>query len=380
MTLVEQVATRTVVSSQHLSHHNWSYGGVDLVVGEIEHVATLTEFRQRGLVRRQTDLMHAWSRQAGELATAINGIPWYYTQFGYDLPLDKHNGRRLINEYAARITADHAPYALRAATGSDLEFIRYVFDAGMRRHLVSTVRNLADWHYELELRDPRSAWYRQLFILVDNDRPVGFISLDPTKHAIDAFEIAPGTPWSSATFSLARWLMNKPDTADDTGAEHRPISWHFSWLGEHHPSFLACPHLFGHSETLGTPFRRGAWYVRIPDVPAFVAHIAPALEQRLSTSNEAGYTGCVKIGRYRQPGVEITIDDGHISVRPWSQRGIHEGDARFADATFVELLFGRTSLADLEHCYPYRVNIDPAIRPVLHALFAPQASYLLPLY
>src|SRR6202035_2371232 len=34
-----------------------------------------------------------------------------------------------------------------------------------------------------------------------------------------------------------------------------------------------------------------AWYIRIPDVPNFLRHIAPALEERLACSVLAGYTG-----------------------------------------------------------------------------------------
>jgi len=379
MTVVEEVATGRIVSSQHFSHHRWSYEGVPFPVGEIEHVSTRVAFRQRGLIRQQTDLMHQWSAEAGELATVVNGIPWYYTQFGYELPLDKHNGRRLIRDYVLQVPAELGPYAVREATSDDLDFIDRVFRFSAHRHVVSYARTRSDWEYELLTRDQRSAWARRLFILTDSARPVGFVSMTPQTMAVDAFEVDQATPWSLATFSLARWLAH--DAARALGVEEDGRStWSFGWLGEAHPAFRACPQLFGHSETLGTPFRRGAWYVRMPDVPAFLAHIAPALEQRLAQSGEAGYRGALRIGRYRQGGVALHFDHGRITVEPWPQVGIHDGDARFADATFLDLLFGRTDLRTLETQFPYRVGVSPAARPVLEALFPRRPSYLLPIY
>lgn len=377
--MVEEVATGRIVSSQHFSHHRWVYGGVEFPVGEIEHVSTRVDYRRRGLIRRQTDVMHDWSAAAGELATVVNGIPWYYTQFGYELPLDKHNGRRLFREYAQTVPAEQAPYALREATPDDLDFIEQTFQTGAPRLRVSYLRTRDHWEYELLKRDPRNAWARRLFVLTSPTRPVGFISIHPLTLAIDAFEVAPATPWSLATGSLARWLLEHAEGALGLEVSERP-SWSFGWLGEDHPAFSSCPHLFGQFETLGSPLRRGAWYVRIPDVPAFVARIAPALEERLAQSNEAGYHGSLRIGRYREPGVELQFDHGRVTVEPWRQTGIHEGDARFADATFLELLFGRAGLPQLEAQFPYRIGVSSRARPVLQALFPPAPSYLLPLY
>ncbi len=380
MTVVEEAASGRIVSSQHLSHHRWAYGGVEFSVGEIEHVSTRVEFRRRGLIRMQTDLMHEWSRSAGELATVVNGIPWYYTQFGYELPLDKHNGRRLIRDYVQQVLPDHAPYRLREATENDLDFIHRVFQASARRHLVSYARAQSDWAYELLGRDRRNAWARRLLILTSNGTSVGFLSLDPHNLAVDAFEVDQGIPWSSATFSVARWMADDAATVLDEEEQADRATWSFGWLGEAHPAFRACPQLFGHPETLGTPFRRGAWYVRLPDVPALLAHITPALEARIANSDEAGFHGTLHLGRYRQPGAALHFDRGRITIERWDQPGIHDGDARFADATFLEVLFGRTSLRDLETQFPYRVGVNPAARPVLEALFPPQPSYLLPVY
>lgn len=379
MTVVEDVASGRLVSSQHLSHHVWSYGGVELGVGEIEHVSTRPEYRRQGLVREQTDVMHAWSLAAGELVTAINGIPWYYTQFGYELPLPKYNGRRLFVDYTSSIADRDAPFTVRDASSQDLDFIATTFAEASSRLLVSTVRSRAAWHYELEARHRLSPWYRRLVVLEDEGHPVGFASIVPAMAGVDTFEVAAGTPWSIATMSLARWLTSDPSTST-TSEGLRRSSWSFSWLGEDHPAFRSCPHLFGHPETLGSPFRRAAWYIRVPDLPALVAAVAPALECHLAGSDEAGYSGTILIGRYRDPGVALHFDRGAIVADVWHQTDLHDGDARMADGALLHLIFGSVTLAELEARLPYRVGVSPRARAVLNAVFPKRPSLLLPLY
>ena len=68
----------------------WSYAGVSIQAGQPELIATHPDYRCRGLVRAQFEVIHDWGRAAGQLWQVIRGIAWYYRQFGYwyavDLP------------------------------------------------------------------------------------------------------------------------------------------------------------------------------------------------------------------------------------------------------------------------------------------------------
>ncbi len=376
MTVVEETSTRRIVSSQHLSHHSWLLEGCPFPVGEIEHVSTRVAFRQRGLIRAQTQIMHEWSQTAGEVATAVNGIPWYYTKFGYELPISKYGGRSLVRAFIpGELPQALSPFSVRPAAASDAGFIAATYNSSMGRYGVAYLRTEDHWLYELERRDPRNRWVRSLFILESADQPVGFVSMNLRDGSVDAFELAPGVPWSLAVNSVAQWLRHEPPP----GAESRE-TWSFGWLGSAHPAFDAAPHLFGHPETLGTAFRRGAWYLRIPDIASFVRRVLPALEHRLAMSSEAGYTGVLRIGRYDLPGLELRFDHGRIAADAWQQQDLHEGEARFADTTLLYALFGGRDLAELEDQFPYRVSVAPHARPVLRALFPARPSYLLPVY
>ena len=60
------------------------------------------------------------------------------------------------------------------------------------------------------------------------------------------------------------------------------------WLGRTHPVYDAM------RSQLPDTRRLYAWYLRVPDLPGFLRHVASALERRLATSVVAGYTGEVK--------------------------------------------------------------------------------------
>jgi hypothetical protein len=68
-------AERPIVACTCLWRHRWSYAGIPFGVGRPEYVATDPAYRNRGLVRRLFDLVHARSATEGHLLQAITGIP-----------------------------------------------------------------------------------------------------------------------------------------------------------------------------------------------------------------------------------------------------------------------------------------------------------------
>ncbi len=88
VTVVEDTGTGRIVSALFLIPQLWTYAGVTLKVGQPELIATHPDYRRRGLVRAQFDVVHEWSRRAGHVWQFISGIPWYYRQFGYTYGLD----------------------------------------------------------------------------------------------------------------------------------------------------------------------------------------------------------------------------------------------------------------------------------------------------
>jgi predicted acetyltransferase len=71
----------------------WTYAGVPFGVGRPEAVGTDPDYRRRGLIRMQFEVLHGKSAAMGHLVQGITGIPWYYRQFGYEYALDLDGGR-----------------------------------------------------------------------------------------------------------------------------------------------------------------------------------------------------------------------------------------------------------------------------------------------
>ncbi|MGC9522100.1 MAG: GNAT family N-acetyltransferase [Anaerolineae bacterium] len=129
--VVEDTATGAIVSSTSLISQTWSYAGIPFGVGRPEVVGTHPDYRRRGLVRAQFDVLHAWSAERGHLVQGITGIPWYYRQYGYEMALDMHGGRRGPITNAPELEEDQEePFRIRPATPADLDVIAEIADYG----------------------------------------------------------------------------------------------------------------------------------------------------------------------------------------------------------------------------------------------------------
>jgi hypothetical protein len=157
----------------------------------------------------------------------------------------------------------------------------------------------------------------------------------------------------------------------------------FWWLGREHPLYRAI---------YLTDFRRPeAIYVRVPDLARFVGLIAPVLERRLADSPMVGYSGTLIISLYRH-GVELAFQHGTLArVAAWRPtlttigqemgRGSPDRrrtDALFPELTFLQLLFGFRTFAQLEATFPDCIVRTGEGRALLDALFPRQASDIWP--
>jgi hypothetical protein len=122
-----------------------------------------------------------------------------------------------------------------------------------------------------------------------------------------------------------------------------------------------------------------AWYVRVPDLPQFIRHIAPVLEHRLAESSMRSYTGELKIDFYRG-GLRLAFENGRLTAaEDYRAQGWRpERQAGFPPLVFLQLLFGRRRLDELRHVLP-DVWADNIALPLLEALFPAHPAWVLPL-
>ncbi len=377
-TIVEETSTKRIVSTLCLIPQTWTYEGIEFGVGRPELVSTLPEFRKRGLVRIQMDEVHKWSEERGHLVQIITGIPYFYRQFGYEMTLILA-GRRYGFEgnLPALKDGEIEPYTIRPANETDLEFMLRMYELGQRRYAISCKRSLENIRYEWNGQSDESIIrYDNTIILDAKGKRIGYL-LHTTDlwsggcHAVQ-FEIDEGSSWLDISPSVARYLWKKAGEYAERDAMPR-TSFGFH-LGESHPSYEAL------DDRLPAARKPYAYYVRVPDLPAFLMHVKPALEKRLAESIAAGYSGELKLDFYRS-GIRIFFEHGCISgVEPMKTGPGIETHASFPDLTFLHLIFGHRSFDELRHAFTDCYWENNTARVLLNALFSKRPSNVFPVF
>jgi hypothetical protein len=373
-TVVEEQATGRIVSTLNLISQTWTYEGIPFGVGRPELVGTLPEYRNRGLIRLQFEEVHRWSAERGELVQGITGIPFYYRLFGYEMAIDLDGWRGGYEPNVPVLqTGEKEPCSFRAATEADLPFVAAVYREGFARYPIACVRDEAIWHYELRGRDPIVT---QALVIIEDlgGSPVGVLR-HPTRLGkrgvnLTLYELKSGTSWLEITPAVIRYLWKTgQEYARQTG---KACSGFAFALGEAHPVYEVF------RERLPEIRQSYAWYVRVADLPRFLMHVAPALEERLAASPACGYTGEKCMSFYRS-GIRVAFERGRlIRVEPWMPGPREqEGDIAFPGLTFLQLLFGYRSLPELRNSFPDCWWNSNETRALFEALFPKRPSEVL---
>ncbi len=378
-TIVEDTATGKIVSSMNLISQTWSYEGVRFGVGRPELVGTHPDYRNKGLVRAQFDLVHQWSAERGEMVQAITGIPYYYRLFGYEMALELGGGKRgSIQRIPALAAGKSEPYVFRPAVEADLPFIAEMFEQNCRRSMVSCVWDMDLWRCELLDKSANNV-NRMVLVMIETpaSEPVGFLAHMPYRwdrlFAANVYELKPGISWGAVTPSVMRYLKAQ---GEKLPCEHSevPLSYFGFWMGTlDHPVYRVLP------DSLEVTRRPYAWYIRVPDLAGFIRHIAPVLERRLAESPLTGHSGDLTLTFYRD-GLCLAFEKGRLArAEPWKPFPVGgAGRAGFPGLTFLQLLFGYRSLEDLMYAFPDCWTDSDETKSLLNALFPRKPSDFMP--
>jgi hypothetical protein len=374
--IVTDTASGEIVSSLNLISQTWTYEGIPFGVGRPELVGTDAAYRNRGLVRKQFEVVHEWSRQRGELVQVITGIPYFYRQFGYEMGLDLSGGK---GGYEAQVPVLEAgqqeSYLIRPATRDDLPWVTRMHQRDVKRSMVAAFRDEALLLYEMEGASEKNVnHYKPCVIETSQGQPVGYLvhpngtwgkMMSVVRYCLDD-----DISYLAVNPSVIRYLWKVGQ--EYASQSERTLNSFGFWLGSEHPAYRATPGRFVFERQ---PY---AFFVRVPDLPTFLNCIGPALEQRLTGSPCAGHSGELKISFYRE-GVRLVFEKGRlVSAEAWKPKvKDDEGAAAFPHLTFLQLVFGYRTLEDLRRAYADCWASDEA-RVLLEALFPKKYSSVWP--
>ena len=350
----------------------WTYGTVTLPTGQPELIATDPDHRRRGLVRAQFEVVHDWSRAEGHVWQFINGIAWYYRQFGYAYALDLPP--RPVWWLPAGPPATSTDLVVRAATPADVAFLAATEAEATSATTLGARRGEDGFTLELGRR-PGGLVSCQVVVIeratgtADGlTEQIGYAAhtrrLNGGLVSLRALELRPGESWLAPTAAvldhLHGWVRDHPD-------------------GPGRGVRLAVPG--GHPVLRSAATRLGAGppgtyglYVRVPDVAAFLRAVMPELERRLAGSPAVGWSGDLHIDLYKG-GLRLHLDDGRVTaVDEWSPAadgGDGVADARLPRDTFLRLLLGSRTAGELEREVADCLLTSDAGALLLDVLFPP---------
>ena len=191
---------------------------------------------------------------------------------------------------------------------------------------------------------------------------------------IREFGVMAGHSWRAVGQFVSRTLRREAESLNPGRSADKQLTGIQFNLGEGHPLYEAL------DPELGKQSRPYAWYVRVPDIPAFLRHIAPALEKRLAGSVMADYTGTIRINLYRSQ-LALEWKNGLLKQvgNKFESHDLEDGDALFPDLTFLQLLFGYRSIDELTLSFADLYTEKNDVLVLLRILFPKRPSRTIPM-
>jgi predicted N-acetyltransferase YhbS len=360
---VEDEESGEVVSSLCLIPWTWRYEDVEIPTGEMGIVGTLEGYRNRGLIRKQVELFKQRLRERGCLLSQIQGIPYFYRQFGYEYALPLEQWLTL----QARQIPDHPEpsFAFRQATVDDTPTLVQLYDEAVERLTIHSARSEAVWRYLLT--DAKGTETERDILLVESTdgQAVGYVcvahhgfgeELNVNEVSRLSYNAALATLQHARKLSVER---EKPGIRLNLALSSTLAQVAFSLGGRDGGAY--------------------AWQIHVPDVAALLRALAPVLERRIAASPLAGLTQDVHISLYRETillrfAAGKVTEATNVGFTTW-----YEEPIRFPPLQFTPLVLGCRTWQELKAAFP-DVDVTPKSRLLVDTLFPKTESFIYTIY
>ena len=331
-----ETAGGQVVASLCLIPWTLHYGPVDLPTGELGIVGTHPDYRKRGLNRTMMEFFWQRFAERGCLLSIIQGIPYYYRQFGYEYA-------HLQLEGGWRIQPDQIPepppgFTFRPATEADLPQLAAWQQAQASRLDLHARRSPEAWRYLFsDLQHPDSMQHETLVVLEPDGQPLGYLRLPQYRFHENLLAV---DEVSEMGFDALLAVLGE--------LKRRTLAGGLDGLRLNLPPAAGLTQL---AQSLGAaPLGVYSWQVSVPDLPALLRRLAPLFEARLAGSMFAGLTRTLGLDLYRET-LALEFAAGRlVDVRRDATEG--ESILSLPPLQFIPLVFGGRSLDEIAAIFP----------------------------
>lgn len=358
---VEDGQSGQIVSSLCLIPWTWRYEGVEIPTGEMGIVGTHPDYRQRGLIRAQVEYFKQRLKERGCLLSQIQGIPYYYRQFGYEYALPLEGGLRLETRHVP--TPPDTSFTFHLATLKDIPTLAQLYDEAAQDMAIHAARDEATWRYLLTHANGTET-ERETWIIQGADEQVAGYMCVPKHHFGEelvvnevsrlGFEAAMATLRHLKTLTIER---DKPGIRLNLPADC---------------TLMRLAHSLD-AYDMGTY----AWQIHVPDWIALLRTLTPVFERRIAGSPLAGLTHDVRLSLYRET-LLLRFAAGRLTqVTNLGFTGWE--DIRVPPLQLIPLVLGYRTIEELNEAYP-DVGIAPTWRLLVDTLFPKVTSFIYTIY
>ena len=364
---VEDPSTGEIVSALCLIPWTWRYEDVTLKAGEMGFVGTREAYRRRGLVRALAGHFKSLLSSGEFDLSHIQGIPYYYRQFGYEYALPLEGGWQIRPDQIPGNPPENAQaFRFRLATLDDVPALMQWYDDTTSRDLdISAVRDRDTWCYLVTHEDHSQSGAELWLVLDRDDNPVGYFRV--AAFGFGAGLIVEESSRLSHPAAIAA-LGHLKTLCIERGKPYIRLS-----ASDTSPVVRAARAWGAHSEG------RYAWQIYLPDIARLLRHIVPVLERRLASSAFAGMSETIVINLYRE-AVELHVANGHITTveavgfRAWEGQSIN-----IPPLLAAPLVLGYRSREELRAAHP-DVGIGGQSAYLIDVLFPKMTAFINQIY
>jgi hypothetical protein len=299
--------------------------------------------------------------QQGYDLSIIEGIPYFYRQFGYAYATDHWTLDGLPSTWVPdRVLGGMAfpTVQLRPATLADLPTLQAFYPMATAGLLLHTLRSAEEWVYLLQ-----AAEYPVYLVEPEDEenRPLGYVcGWMERGHPPMITIMESALPSAATALAVLHFCKQR--------AQEIRLGWPASGT------------LLQVARSLGSRFIYGdQWLLRIPDLPRLLMKLGPLFVQRLADSPWAGLTTDLTLNLYRQ-AYRLRFEQGALAgVDPLgfvdASMGADGGDLCIPPDAFTRLLLGYRTLDALRDAWP-DIIVRASRRHLFDTLFPKFESYL----
>lgn len=342
-----------IVSALNSIPFTWNYEDVPLRNLELGWVGTLKEYRRKGLNKSlYTHFDNLLVEGEYDIST-IQGIPYYYRQFGYDfvIPMNHTVWTRTnqILPFDEKNPPEYMKLNIRVAEKKDIPSMMELFDNLNQGLLVFAPRSQELW----EVQENKKRQFEnefQTYVLNDGSKIIGYFRLvkkikkdsPPNKSTLHVIESS--IPSFKGVLRVLQFLYIEAVKED------------ISLIGSQGPSFNTLSRVMENIGGQGKTWWK--YQVRIPNMVGLLEKISPVLERRLRGTMFEGLTYDVIMNTF-QNCYSLKFSNGKIvDISDLGPQEVNENQAfRAPPKDLVRLVLGAYSIKEIE-----QNNIDFIVR------------------